>query len=169
MKRSIIPNKNACQVTKAFVKLILAISRFAMQSEVRKTGPQTVPILLSQKKSGRASSLPQVVDIDGAPGMIRTCDPLIRSASQSTASGYGSYDLLTFVTGCSRHESICYQLLLLLSLWCCHKIVATSLCSRRSIHDNTKTMEAARALSCGRLIVTPPNGTPRRVAAQPVF
>ena len=32
-----------------------------------------------KKKSGRLYSLPQVVDIDGAPGMIRTCDPLIRS------------------------------------------------------------------------------------------
>ena len=35
---------------------------------------------LSQKKSGRPYSLPQVVDPVGAPGMIRTCDPLIRSA-----------------------------------------------------------------------------------------
>jgi hypothetical protein len=26
------------------------------------------------------------------------------SAITSTASGYGSYDLLTFVTGCSRHR-----------------------------------------------------------------
>ena len=34
--------------------------------------------------------------------MIRTCDPLIRSVITSTASGYGSYDLITFVTGCSR-------------------------------------------------------------------
>ena len=34
---------------------------------------------LSQKKSGRPYSLPQVVDPVGAPGMIRTCDPLIRS------------------------------------------------------------------------------------------
>jgi len=54
------------------------------------------------KESGRPYSPPQVVDITGAPGMIRTCDPLIRSAITSTASGYGSYDLLTFVTGCSR-------------------------------------------------------------------
>src|SRR6185503_11586852 len=36
--------------------------------------------------------------------MIRTCDPLIRSAVTSTASGYGFYDLLTFVTGCSRQR-----------------------------------------------------------------
>src|SRR6185369_10531985 len=31
------------------------------------------------KESGRPYSPPQVVDITGAPGMIRTCDPLIRS------------------------------------------------------------------------------------------
>src|ERR1044072_7128090 len=43
-------------------------------------------------------------DPAGAPGMIRTCDPLIRSAITSSASGYGSYDLLTFVTGCSRQR-----------------------------------------------------------------
>jgi len=36
--------------------------------------------------------------------MIRTCDPLIRSAFTSTASGNGSYDLPTFVTGCSRQR-----------------------------------------------------------------
>src|SRR6185369_14405401 len=34
---------------------------------------------LSQTKSGRPYSLPQVVDPIGAPGIIRTCDPLIRS------------------------------------------------------------------------------------------
>ena len=34
---------------------------------------------LSQMKSGRPYSLPQVVDPAGAPGTTRTCDPLIRS------------------------------------------------------------------------------------------
>lgn len=29
-------------------------------------------------KSGRAEALP-LIELDGAPGMIRTCDPLIRS------------------------------------------------------------------------------------------
>src|SRR4051794_19121996 len=55
-------------------------------------------------KSGRAYSPPQVVDIADAPGMIRTCGSLIRSEISSTASGYGSYDLLTFFTGCSRQR-----------------------------------------------------------------
>ena len=34
--------------------------------------------------------------------------PLIRSAFKGTASGYGSYDFLTLVTGCSRQR---FQLL----------------------------------------------------------
>src|SRR5690242_20547015 len=34
---------------------------------------------LSQMKSGRANSLPQVVDLNGAPSRARTCDLLIRS------------------------------------------------------------------------------------------
>ena len=34
---------------------------------------------LSQMKSGRPISLPQVVDIVGAPSRARTCDLLIRS------------------------------------------------------------------------------------------
>lgn len=34
---------------------------------------------LSQTKSGRFYNLPQFIDLIGAPGMIRTCDPLIRS------------------------------------------------------------------------------------------
>jgi hypothetical protein len=53
---------------------------------------------------GGTYSLPQVVDTNGIPGMIRICDPLIRSAFTRTASGYGSYDLLTFLTGCSRQR-----------------------------------------------------------------
>ena len=34
---------------------------------------------LSQTKNGRFYNLPQIVEAIGAPGMIRTCDPLIRS------------------------------------------------------------------------------------------
>ena len=41
---------------------------------------------------------------NGEPSRARTCDPLIKSAITSTAPGYGSYDLLTFVTGCSRQR-----------------------------------------------------------------
>ena len=46
------------------------------------------------------------VDIanNGEPSRARTCDPLIKSAVRSTASDYGSYNLLTFVTGCSRQR-----------------------------------------------------------------
>jgi len=32
-------------------------------------------------------------------------EPLIKSAVESTASDYGSYDLITFLTGCSRQGS----------------------------------------------------------------
>jgi hypothetical protein len=38
----------------------------------------------------------------GEPSRARTCDPLIMSSIKSRASVYGSYDLLAFVTGCSR-------------------------------------------------------------------
>ena len=41
--------------------------------------------------------------IGGAEG-DRTPDLMTASAVKSTASGYGSYDLLTFVTGCSRQR-----------------------------------------------------------------
>ena len=34
----------------------------------------------------------------------RTSDPLIKSAFKLTPAGYGSYDLLTLVTGCSRQR-----------------------------------------------------------------
>jgi len=44
-----------------------------------------------------------IIDDSGEPSRARTCDPLIKRAVTSTASDYGSYDLLTFVTGCSRH------------------------------------------------------------------
>ena len=41
--------------------------------------------------------------IGGAEG-DRTPDLMTASAISSTASGYDSYDLLTFVTGCSRQR-----------------------------------------------------------------
>ncbi len=44
---------------------------------------------------------PELLITNGAPGTTRTCDPLIRSAFRGTPAGYGSYDLLTSVTGCS--------------------------------------------------------------------
>jgi hypothetical protein len=59
---------------------------------------------LSQTKSGRLFSLPQVIDNNGEPSRARTCDPLIKSAFKDTQAGYGSYDLLTSVTGCSRQR-----------------------------------------------------------------
>ncbi len=40
-----------------------------------------------------------------SPGGARTSDQLIKSAFTSTPAGYGSYALLTFVTGCSRHRA----------------------------------------------------------------
>jgi hypothetical protein len=48
----------------------------------------------------------KLIDIAGARGMIRTCDPLIRSAITSTALSYGSYDLLTLLQVASASESI---------------------------------------------------------------
>ena len=60
---------------------------------------------------------------NGEPSRARTCDPLIKSAVTSTGSGYSFYHLLTFVTGCSRHESICYWLLAPNSRYCGHKMV----------------------------------------------
>ena len=48
-------------------------------SEYRRGINTPIVASLSQKKSGEPYSPPQVVDIAGAPGMIRTCDPLIRS------------------------------------------------------------------------------------------
>jgi hypothetical protein len=41
-----------------------------------------------------------------------------------TASGYGSYDLLTFLQVAAANESICYHLFDLVSLWYCHKFVS---------------------------------------------
>jgi hypothetical protein len=40
----------------------------------------------------------------GEPWRARTSDPLIKSALKHTPAGYGSYDLLTFTTGCSRQR-----------------------------------------------------------------
>src|SRR5260221_14161421 len=48
--------------------------------------------------------MPNLLRKNGAPGTTRTCDPLIRSAFRGTPAGYGSYDLLTSVTGCSRQR-----------------------------------------------------------------
>jgi hypothetical protein len=47
----------------------------------------------------------------GEPSRARTYDPLIKSAVKHTPAGYGSYDLPTFVTGCSRQRV--YLLLLI--------------------------------------------------------
>ena len=41
---------------------------------------------------------------NGEPWRARTSDPLIKSALTSTPAGYGFYDLLPFVTGCSRQR-----------------------------------------------------------------
>jgi len=41
---------------------------------------------------------------NGEPWRARTSDPLIKSAVTGTPAGYGSYDLLTFVTGCNRQR-----------------------------------------------------------------
>ncbi len=49
-------------------------------------------------------NLPQVIANNGEPWRARTSDPLIKSAITGTPAGYGSYDLLTFVTGCSRQR-----------------------------------------------------------------
>jgi hypothetical protein len=46
----------------------------------------------------------QVTENKGEPWRARTSDPLIKSALTETPAGYGSYDLLTFVTGCSRQR-----------------------------------------------------------------
>ncbi|MGI9067476.1 MAG: hypothetical protein ACR2HX_13880 [Pyrinomonadaceae bacterium] len=54
--------------------------------------------------SGRMFNLPQVIENNGEPWRARTSDPLIKSAVKPTPAGYGSYDLLTFVTGCSRQR-----------------------------------------------------------------
>jgi hypothetical protein len=62
---------------------------------------------LSHMKNGRPNITlePAVIILNsGEPSRARTCDPLIKSAVKGTASGYGSYDLLTFVTGCSRQR-----------------------------------------------------------------
>jgi hypothetical protein len=58
----------------------------------------------SQTKSGRLFNLPQVIENNGEPWRAQTSDPLIKSAVKGTPAGYGSYDLLTFVTGCSRQR-----------------------------------------------------------------
>jgi hypothetical protein len=39
---------------------------------------------------------------DNSAGVLSTSNPLIKSAVIRFPAGYGSYDLLTFVTGCSR-------------------------------------------------------------------
>jgi hypothetical protein len=57
-----------------------------------------------KKKNGRPRDLPQVIANNGEPLRARTSDPLINSAVTSTPAGYGSYDLLTSVTGCSRQR-----------------------------------------------------------------
>ncbi len=41
---------------------------------------------------------------NGEPWRARTSDPLIKSALKCSPVGHGSYDLLTFVTGCSRQQ-----------------------------------------------------------------
>src|SRR5262249_37110302 len=38
----------------------------------------------------------------GEPSRTRTCDPLVRRAVKPLPSSHGSFDLLTFYTGCSR-------------------------------------------------------------------
>ena len=49
-------------------------------------------------------NLPQSIENNGEPWRARTSDPLIKSAVKRTPAGYGSYDLLTSVTGCSRQR-----------------------------------------------------------------
>src|SRR2546422_10608784 len=38
----------------------------------------------------------------GDPSRTRTCDPLVKRAFKPITTSHGSYDLLTFFTGCSR-------------------------------------------------------------------
>ena len=56
------------------------------------------------KGATRAPLLPIILFESGEPSRARTCDPLIKSAFRDTPAGYRSYDLSTFVTGCSRQR-----------------------------------------------------------------
>jgi hypothetical protein len=56
-------------------------------------------------KSDRLFNLPQVIAKTGEPSRARTCDPLIKSPFSSTPADYGSYDLITFATGCGPAEN----------------------------------------------------------------
>ena len=64
-----------------------------------------------------------VIENNGEPSRARTCDPLIKSAFRDTPAGYGSYDLLTSVTGCSRQRV--YLLFLTTS---CLRVVLSQVC-----------------------------------------
>jgi hypothetical protein len=57
-----------------------------------------------KRKAAGSSTCRLLFMITGEPWRARTSDPLIKSAFPGTTAGYGSYDLLTFVTGCSRQR-----------------------------------------------------------------
>jgi len=42
------------------------------------------------------------ISANGEPSRTRTCDPLVKRAVKRVTASHGSYDLLTFCTGCSR-------------------------------------------------------------------
>jgi hypothetical protein len=81
----------------------------------------------------------------------RTCDPLIKSAFKSTPAGYGSYDLLASVTGCSRQRvyllppitsSLCVFLsqvcLKLIRMWVLRVMILIASITPDDIFDNFK-------------------------------
>ena len=76
----------------------VGMARLSALSEYESSGVTS----LQQMKNGRLFNLPSIIELNGEPSRARTCDPLIKSAFMRTASTYGSYDLLTFVAGCSR-------------------------------------------------------------------
>jgi hypothetical protein len=44
-----------------------------------KTGIRSIASGIEQNRDGDARTFQSLIDVSGAPGMIRTCDPLIRS------------------------------------------------------------------------------------------
>ena len=76
----------------------------------------------------------------GEPWRARTSDPLIKSAVTSTPAGYSSYDLLIFVTGCSR-QRVYLLLLIITSLPVVLSQVCLKLCALALINFVTKSQE----------------------------
>ncbi len=93
----------------------------------------------SQTKSGRLFDLPQVIENNDEPWRARTSDPLIKSVLKRSPAGYGPYDLLTFVTGCSRQRVYLLplsksSLLVVLSQVCRKLIRSRAFASLRRMH-----------------------------------